>query len=342
MLLCQINNMKTFKITGFILCLISPLTMYSQEIQILETYDLKGLSIRAIEPDSKEGVYFVSDQGFQGYVDKTGEVNTTKIDSLAYRSIASYQGNVYALSIGSPALLRDLATKEIQYKENHVKVFYDAMTISDSGLGFAIGDPTEDFMSVIRTEDGGTTWEKLDGNRIPKTVTGEAAFAASNSNVKIIGKTYYFISGGKESRFYSSKDQGDTWKVQTLPLISGKETTGAYSMDFYDQNIGVVAGGDYTDKDAKVKTVALTTDGGDTWKTINPMDSPGYSSCVQFMPYSNGNTIVALSNIGLSISKDYGKSWETFPEIKGYYTIRFIDEKRAWLAGQEKISLVSF
>jgi photosystem II stability/assembly factor-like uncharacterized protein len=47
-----------------------------------------------------------------------------------------------------------------------------------------MGDPIADFLSIIVTRDGGNTWNKLPADK-PRTANGEAAFAASNTNIVI-------------------------------------------------------------------------------------------------------------------------------------------------------------
>ncbi len=64
-------------------------------------------------------------------------------------------------------------------------MFYDALDFWNDLEGIAIGDPTEDCMSIIITRDGGNTWTKLLCENLPKVKEGEAAFAASDTNIAI-------------------------------------------------------------------------------------------------------------------------------------------------------------
>jgi photosystem II stability/assembly factor-like uncharacterized protein len=52
-----------------------------------------------------------------------------------------------------------------------------------------------DFLSIIVTRDGGNTW-KLPADKLPRTANGEAAFAASNTNIVIKGNNTWIVSGG--------------------------------------------------------------------------------------------------------------------------------------------------
>ncbi len=315
------------------------ITVYSQEDQ----------SIRAITVVSGKEIHFASDQGVYGKTIDSGENwDLQKIyfkeKSVAFRSIAKTKDNLFLLSIGTPALLYKLSknSKELVYEEYGESVFYDAMSINENGVGIAIGDSDMHGMRIIRTEDYGNTWKRVTPNNIPKGILGEGAFAASNSNLKQIDQHAYFISGGMISRFYTSKDYGQTWTCSELPLINNEATKGAYTMDFYNKDIGIVAGGDYTNKSASFKTMARTNDGGLNWELVSEVNSPGYKSCIQYAPNSNGNTLVAISIEGLSISNDGGQTWKTIRDIEGYYTIRFSDSKTAWIAGANKIAKIEF
>ena len=93
------------------------------------------------------------------------------------------------------------------YTEKHDKVFYDSMKFfADGKHGIAVGDPTEDCASIIVTSDGGNTWTKISCDKLPKFEDGEAFFAASNTNIKIVGNTVWIASGGKKARILKSTE----------------------------------------------------------------------------------------------------------------------------------------
>jgi photosystem II stability/assembly factor-like uncharacterized protein len=319
------------------------------DIKNITVYPQEGQSIRALTVVSDSEIHFASDQGVYGKTLDSGEnwdIQNVyfKENPIAFRSIAKTETNFFLLSIGTPALLYKISqnTKELVYQEYGETVFYDAISFDKNGIGVAIGDSDQHGMRILRTEDYGNTWQRVADKYTPKSIIGEGAFAASNSNLKQIDELTYFISGGVVSRFYTSRDKGKSWTCSELPLINNKATTGAYTMDFYNKDIGIVAGGDYKDKSASFKTMAITKDGGLTWELISESNSPGYKSCIQYAPNSQGNTIIAVSINGLSISNDGGQNWKTNSDIKGYYTIRFLDSKTAWMAGANKVAKVNF
>jgi photosystem II stability/assembly factor-like uncharacterized protein len=85
----------------------------------------------------------------------------------------------------------------------------------------------------------------------------------------------------------------------------------------------------------------ITSDGGITWKTIADKQDPGYRSCVQYFPNSNGKSLVAVGFNGIDISIDGGFSWNHVSD-EGYYTLRFVDDCTAYAAGSGKISKLHF
>ena len=79
-----------------------------------------------------------------------------------------------------------------------------------AALGHTYGPQKE--RGVYKTTDGGKTWNKLSCESLPKTVEGEAAFAASNTNIVLKGNKVWIVSGGKKARVFYSSDKGKTWQ----------------------------------------------------------------------------------------------------------------------------------
>ncbi len=324
----------------------SPIEFKSVSIEPVLEND--SLSIRAIELMGTS-LGFAANKGFYGLYNAQNRSMQTKIleeDGVApeFRAVASTDTDFFLLSIGSPALLYktgDSGQMDLVYRENDETVFYDAMAFWNEKEGIAMGDPTESCLSVIITRNGGANWEKIPCENLPEAAKGEAAFAASNSNIAIQGDKTWLLSGGVKSRIYYSEDKGETWEVFDTPLIQGSETTGGYSMDFYDENIGIIIGGDYTKPEDNSKNKAITSDGGKTWKLIADGGGPGYKGSVRFVPGGEGKHIVAVEASGISYSADAGKTWNEISK-EGFYTIRFIDENTAYAAGKGRIAILEF
>jgi len=264
---------------------------------------------------------------------------------LAFRAIQNVNGNLLAISISSPTRLYKLNRKSespiLVYEEDHEKAFYDSMEFWNDQEGIAIGDPSDDCMSVIITRDGGNSWTKLSCNDLPEAKEGEAAFAASDTNISIVGDHTWVATGGKASRVMYSPNKGKTWEVIETPIVQGLETTGMYSIDFYDEKNGFAFGGDYTKPADSSANKIRTQDGGKTWQLVAQNQSPGYRSCVQYVPNSNAKKLVAVGFNGIDYSNDSGNSW-THLSDEGFYTIRFLNDNVAYAAGNKRIAKLKF
>lgn len=310
----------------------------------IQEFKMKSISIRAIVGIDENTAYFAGSRGATGYTKDSGKSWTTEYlshqDSIipAFRSLATNGTAFFALSIGNPALLYKITTEktELVYTEEDTNVFYDALQFFDANHGIAIGDPTGTCMSVITTKDGGNTWNKVPCEQLPEVAEGEAAFAASNTNIAIVGSTVWFASGGMKSRIYKSEDYGSSWEVFDTPVAQANPTKGIYSIDFADANFGVAIGGDYLKPSLNTGNKAATTDGGKTWHLMAEGQNPNYKSCIQFVPETNGTEIFAVGVTGISFSNDRGKTWQQVSD-EPYYAIDFVDKNTAWLSGAQKI-----
>lgn len=307
-----------------------------------------SVSVRAIEVMGNN-LAFASNRGWFGfYNDATGDfkVNLQEQDSLVpeFRAVASTENDFFMLSVGNPALLYktgDTGQMELVYREDNEKVFYDAMTFWNDKEGIAMGDPTDSCLSIIITRDGGQTWNKLSCDILPEIVEGEAAFAASNSNIAVLGNNAWILSGGMSSRIFFTEDKGNTWEVYETPLKQGKSTTGGYSLDFYNNSKGIIAGGDYTQPEDNTGNIAVTEDGGKTWKLVSEGKGPGYLSSIRYVPGRGGNEIVGAGPGGISYSIDGGENWETL-STQGFHTIRFVTDSTAYAGGNNRIAKLKF
>lgn len=308
------------------------------------------ISIRAIAID-KNILWYAADKGRLGSVslsDKTNQAIEIKKDTfnLEFRSIAITPENIFAAAIGNPGLIYKISktTKEVKlvYEEKHEKVFYDSMQFWNEKEGIAIGDPTENCFSIVITRDGGNSWAKMSCENLPKLVEGEAAFAASNTNIIIKGDKTWIVSGGIKARVFFSSDEGKTWSVSETPIVQGKTMTGIFTADFYDDKNGFVAGGDYEIQNQNFGNKAITDDGGKTWKLIGENKGFGYASCIQYVPKSNGIQLVCVGGSGIQYSSDSGNNWTKLSDDKDLYTIRFQNENTAIAAGRNKIIRIVF
>lgn len=304
-------------------------------------------SIRAIEVIDENTVWFAGSEGKFGYSKNGGKswiLDSIQIGEkpMEFRAIAITEEAIFLLNVASPAYLLKSNDQgqswDIVYKEDHPDCFYNAMKFWDNKNGIAVGDPIDGCLSVLITNDGGNTWRKLNCSELPATVEGEAGFAASNTNIALYKSNTWLATGGKRARIFHSPDRGQSWEVVDTPITEGGKMTGIFSIDFWDENLGVIIGGDWEGQSANTNNKALTRDGGTTWHLINDGRDPGYRSCVQFIPNSNGMGLIAVGIPGISYSVDGGENWKEVNK-ESYYTIRIAKSgNTAWLAGKNKIT----
>ena len=341
--------MKSLKLLGIFFFI--PLMLQAQHQVInFKDFPVPGSSIRAIETGKNNEIWFAGSNGKFGRILK----DIIEIDSvkkindkyLHFRSIAYNNKNIYILSIENPAVLYkiDIESGHFKltkvYEEDHPKVFYDSMRFLNKKYGIAVGDPTDNCLSVIRTENGGKTWNKLNCKDLPEIDEGEACFAASNTNIATYKNNVWMVTGGKKSRVFHSTDRGKTWKVYNTPIVQGGKMTGIFTVDFYDADNGIVMGGNWEKKSDTHASKAITSDGGKTWMLISNDKLPGYISCVQYFPGS-AKKILATSTEGIYLSENTGSTWVKISD-RGFYTLRFSDKNTVWLAGNNIISRLTF
>ncbi len=309
---------------------------------IVDTLISDKISIRAIAIDRNK-VYYAGDKNRFGNIDL---ISKNKFErkiikdtlKMEFRSIAQNSSDVFILTVGNPAILykfsKNSNDKKIVYYENNPKVFYDAMQFYNENEGIAIGDPTENCLSIIKTKDGGNSWQKISCDIAPKIFDGEAAFAASNTNIIIKNDKTWIVSGGKKSRVFISNNKEMTFKTIETPIIQGEAMTGIFTADFYDDKNGIIAGGNYEKPNQNFGNKAITKNGGKTWKLIAENQGFGYASCIQYIPNSDAKQLVCVGTSGVFYSNDAAKSWIKLSNSKDLFTIRFIDQKTAIAAGK--------
>ncbi|THD67444.1 oxidoreductase [Robertkochia marina] len=317
------------------------------EVQVEEIFS-DSVSIRAITLMGRNLAFAGSENtyGIYNYNEDAVRTSQLRIDSVhtEFRAVAATSEDFFMLSVGNPALLFKTGEggKMLPvYLEEHEKVFYDSMDFWNDMEGIAMGDPTDGCISVIITRDGGRTWKKLPCSALPAAEEGEAAFAASNTNIAIVGDHTWIATGGSRSGILYSPDKGQTWQLFDTPVVQGEATQGIYSIDFYDENNGFAIGGDYTKPEQNAANKAVTTDGGKTWKLVGADVDPGYLSCVQYIPGREGKELVALGFQGIYFSNDAGSTFNKISE-EAFYTLRFNSDSTAFAAGKNRIAKLTF
>jgi len=210
-------------------------------------------------------------------------------------------------------------TWKIVYENKTKGMFLDAMEFRDPKNGTVIGDPVEGKFFIAKTTDGGNSWNELSAEERFVADSGEAFFASSGTNIRMLyNGSVVIASGGKNSRLFYDKTVFD------LPMTKGKETAGTNSVAVFDNykknkaNKIVVVGGDFTADSLTDKNCFVSNNGGKTWE--RPKAPPhGYRSCVEFL---NKETIVTCGLNGVDYSFDGGKNFYWISK-EGFHVCRY-------------------
>jgi photosystem II stability/assembly factor-like uncharacterized protein len=298
-----------------------PYTGFSQSYNFVQQTSGISTSIR--------GMSIVSDQiawvsGSNGSVGKTIDggitwqwIKPSGYEKLDFRDIEAFDTDkAIVVNAGSPAyiLLTTDGGKSWKqtYQNTDSAVFLDGMDFWDAKCGIIFGDPIKNRMQLLKTSDGGLSWANISDNLNLNLRNGEAGFAASGTTIRAMGKGKVWIAtGGAASNLYYSKNYGAKWSVYKCPIIQGESSTGAFSMAFYNQKVGVVVGGNYLKDNEKVNNVVLTANAGKTWsKPLKTAD--GYRSGVV---YINDKVLIATGSSGTDVSKDAGLTWYNISKL---------------------------
>ncbi|MDB5195879.1 MAG: oxidoreductase [Flaviaesturariibacter sp.] len=246
---------------------------------------------------------------------KTWHWNIVKgFEKTEFRDIEAFTATkAIIMAIDSPAyILKTIDGGEnwkVVYQNNTKGMFLDAMEFWNEQAGIVVGDPIGGRLFVARTFDNGDTWQDVPMDHRPIADSGEAMFASSGTNVRALDKDEaVIVTGGLSSRIFIRDS-----KIR-LPLLQGKETTGANSIAILDNNTRkggktmIVVGGDFMTPGSDTLNCFYSKDRGKTWKA--PRVKPhGYRSCVE---YITKKMIITTGINGSDYSTDGGITWKWF------------------------------
>lgn len=229
-----------------------------------------------------------------------------------FRDVEAFDSNTaIIMAVAEPAII--LKTKDggqswkKVFEDTTKGMFLDAMDFYEKE-GVVVGDPINGKIFKAETHDGGNHWQKA-FNQNDSVMNGEAMFASSGTNVvnlfsaTIVGSwSDVLVTGGTKSEIIKN---GISKNRFTIPIIQGKESTGANSIAVNDKHHIVIVGGDFANDKDTTGNCVLTNDFGKTW--IHPQAPPhGYRSCVEFI---NQNKLITCGTSGVDISNDGGNNW---------------------------------
>ena len=223
------------------------------------------------------------------------------------------------IAVDTPAIILKTTnagrTWRVVYENRSPGMFLDALDFITPQQGIVVGDPIDGKIFLARTDDGGVTWRELEAAQRPVVDSGEALFAASGTNIKWLAKdAFALVTGGTRSRFYHSQ-----LGFNALPIVQGKETTGANGFDTWtEKNFSklIVAGGDFNEPASDSSNIFWSTNRGNSWTPARKSPT-GYRSAVRFLSKTH---VVTCGLSGVDYSVDGGKTW-TGISTQGFHTV---------------------
>ncbi len=311
-------------------------------IELTELQTGSESSIRALHVVDKNviwaggsgGQYMLSANGGSSW--KLGIVTGAENDDL--RSIHAWgatSAQLFGTSNPGRGYITDTAGEDwhIVFEDTTSGVFFNSLKYADEFRGLALSDPLDSVSYIIKTVDGGQSWERV--VKLPVLLDGESNFAASNTCIEYLRSGHiWIVSGGGASRVFSSDDHGETWKVSESGLAHNVPSSGIFSVSFLDELRGIIVGGTYDQPELNQRIAAFTLDGGEKWILSEIMPAQ-YRSCAFWLKYRGKDIAVSVGKTGIDISTDYGNSWLNVSE-EGFYTGRPVQGTlTGFLAGSE-------
>ena len=161
---------------------------------------------------------------------------------------------------------------------------------------------------LYRSNDGGTTWKKLDGKGLPKGLWGRVGVAVASNSDRV-----YAIIQAAEGGVYRSDDGGDTWQ-----LVNGSHSLTQRSWYY----MHIIADPQDADTVYVMNVDAYrSTDGA---RTFNKFKMPHGDNHGLWIDPTNNKRMIASNDGGFSVTQDGGKTWsrqDNQPTAQFYHVI---------------------
>lgn len=315
--------MSITKIIFTFLLLISIDGISQSKIEIIT--EQKGISIRGLSIPNNNVIWA---SGSKGSIAKSNDggnhfewMQVKGYEQRDFRAIHAFDDKeAIIVAVSSPGII--LKTKDggrnwyKVYENSDTAIFLDAIQFKDDMKGMVIGDPINDHIVLLETNDRGESWNLLPNNFIKSHIkNGESFFASSSTNLCFDFEHLFFISGGLHSRFWVNG------QAKEIPITMGMQSTGANSLAISpNQNTIMIVGGDFSKDQVSEKNIVRldryrrpNSEGKHKtrfkyqWIINTSIQSPnGYKSCVQFI---TDDKIVTCGTSGVDYSNNKGLHW---------------------------------
>jgi photosystem II stability/assembly factor-like uncharacterized protein len=254
-----------------------------------------------------------------GYVWQTCSI-PPGAEHLDFRGIQGFDANIaIVMSSGKGDLSRLYKTTDgchswkLVFTNPDPDGFWDAISANGNKVTI-LGDPVAGSFAFETSADGGLTWGR---EKLPPSLSGEGAFAASNSSLLAEwhdGIQLFGTGGPNGARIFASCETCTTkpfdnksWFVQAMESFGNGESSGIFSIA--GRHLGPVAiyiavGGDYSEPN-KTGEAAFSK----KWLVWENSQTPphGYRSSVAYDTPTK--SWITVGPNGTDISTDDGKNW---------------------------------
>jgi len=330
--------MKKKFLTLFILIILN--FSYSQQVKILNL-DKPDVSFRGLSVVDNFVLWVSGTKGTVGLsyngLKTISWVNPKGYETRDFRAVAALDAQTaIVVAIDSPGIILKTTDggstwKEV-YRDESPGVFMDAIDFAEYNpkLGVVVGDPVKGEPYVLKTVDAGDSWTRMTANQLPVFQEGEAFFAASNSNVKLLDETTFLaVTGGGASHIMFN-----TVPAVKVPLPKdASPTSGANGLDYYPlENFGLIVGGDFEHPTSSTNNLFIFELKEMKTPAITQPDVPpsGYMSGVAIQ---SGTKAISCGLTGVFLTEDKGKTWTNLTGTAYHTCKKARNGKKIYLAG---------
>ncbi|MGB3467424.1 MAG: hypothetical protein WBA74_19220 [Cyclobacteriaceae bacterium] len=310
--------------------------------------------LQAISVIDDNTIWVSGHQGIFTYTKDGGitwETNTMPdADTLQFRDVHAFSPKeVLLMSAGKGKLSQIRKTIDggkswnIVYQMKDTAGFLNTIEFWDDRQGLAFGDAIDGQLFLLRTDNGGDSWERVNPESLPSALGSEGGFAASGTCIATgeNGKAWVATGAGERPRIIYTTDYGINWQQSATPIISG-EAAGITSVSFWNDEYGFIAGGDLAISNDYTPNTAFTTSGGQTWSLATHPVLKGAVYGTATTNYHDTKLVFVCGPNGIDYSEDLGTTWISL-DTANYWAIRFTTDGTGWATGKNgkilKISL---
>ena len=329
-----------------------------QKMSIIQIGQGMNTSIRGMSIPSDEVIWVSGSNGTVGRsVDGGATFNWIIVkdyEKLDFRDIQAFDSNTaIIMAVDNPAYILKTTDGGRSWKKTFEKkqdgMFLDAMDFKNSKEGICIGDPLvvggmgKKLFYLLRTTDGGDTWQQTPLNQLPPAQNDEAIFSASGTNIFFLDHPefeYAFVTGGAVSKLFMMGRAGKPNKSVGIPINQGIASAGTFSMATDRMHKFYCIGGDYKSPRNQFNNFFYTTDAGKKWASSSVAPPFGYRSCIRLI---GDKKLVACGPNGIDYSKNGGKEWLDISKEGFNVCMETKSGKAVFFAGEKgKLARLSF